>query len=50
MPITEKHISKEERNHLICERYTAGGTLESIGAAFELSVQRVHQIIHRWCN
>ena len=49
-PITEKHIPKEERNDLICARYAEGETLESIGAAFGLSVQRVHQIVHRWCT
>ena len=49
-PITEKHIPKDERNDLICERYANGESLESIGAAFELSVQRVHQIVHRWCS
>lgn len=49
-PITEKHIPKEQRNDLICERHTTGETLESISTAFGLSVQRVHQIIHRWCH
>jgi hypothetical protein len=49
-PITEKHIPKEQRNDLICERYAAGETLESISTALGLSVQRVHQIIHRWCH
>ena len=47
-PLTEKHVSKETRNDLICERYAEGDTLESIGAAFGISVQRVHQIIYRW--
>lgn len=49
-PTTEKHISKEERNNVICERYSAGETLESIASTFGLSIQWVHQIIHRWCN
>jgi hypothetical protein len=50
MPVTEKHIPKEERNDLICKRYREGETLEVIGANFGLSVQRVHQIIYRWCT
>ena len=49
-PITEKHIPREQRNHLICERFATGETLESISTAFGLSAQRVHQIIHRWCH
>lgn len=48
MPVTEKHIPKEERNVLICERYREGETLEGIAPTFGLSVQRVHQIIRRW--
>jgi hypothetical protein len=48
-PITEKHIPKDKRNALIRERYTAGETLGSISITFGLSVQRVHQIIRRWC-
>jgi hypothetical protein len=50
MPITEKHIPKAERNDLICERYRAGETLVDIATIFRLSVQRVHQIIRRWCT
>jgi Mor family transcriptional regulator len=47
--VTEKHIAKTERNDQICARYAAGESLESISASVELSVQRVHQIIRRWC-
>jgi transposase-like protein len=49
-PLTNKHIPKSERNRLIIERYERGDTLESIAADFDISVQRVHQIIQRWSN
>jgi DNA-binding CsgD family transcriptional regulator len=43
--ITEKHVSKTERNAEICQRYSQGETLEDIAEDFGLSHQRVHQII-----
>jgi len=49
-PITEKHISKAERNAEICQRYEEGETLEEIAEGFGLSHQRIHEIIHRWCE
>jgi hypothetical protein len=48
-PVTDKHISRHERNRLICQRYAASETLESIAQDFGISVQRVHQLIQRWC-
>ena len=49
-PISEKHLSRSERNTQICERYSHGQTLEAIAQDFNLSHQRVHEIIHRWCE
>jgi DNA-directed RNA polymerase sigma subunit (sigma70/sigma32) len=48
-PVTEKHVSLDERNRLICTRYAADETLEEIARDLGLSHQRAHQIIHRWC-
>ena len=35
------------RNDEIRERYTQGETIQQLAEAFDLSKQRVHQIIHR---
>jgi len=48
VPLIDKHMSLSERNRQICERYSAGETLEEIAQDFGLSHQRVHQIIRRW--
>jgi DNA-binding NarL/FixJ family response regulator len=48
-PVTDKHVPLSERNRQICERYAAGETLEDIARDLDLSHQRVHQIIQRWC-
>lgn len=48
LPVTEKTASKDERNQLICERYSKGEPLMSLAQHFGVSVQRVHQIICRW--
>ena len=48
-PTTEKHLSRSERNTEVCTRYSQGETLEAIAKAFNLSHQRIHEIIHRWC-
>ena len=49
MPVTNKHVSLDERNTEICTRYAAGETLEAIAQDLGVSHQRVHQIIRRWC-
>jgi len=49
-PINEKHLSKSERNTEICERYSQGETLDNIAKDFDLSHQRIHEILRRWCN
>jgi len=49
-PITQKHLSKSERNIVICERYSEGETLEEIAESYNLSYQRVYEIIQRWCD
>ncbi len=46
-PITEKHISKDERNQQICLRFATGGRLEEIADEFDISLQRVAQLIQR---
>jgi hypothetical protein len=48
-PVTDKHVSLSERNRYICARYAVGETLEDIARDLDLSHQRVHQIIQRWC-
>jgi DNA-directed RNA polymerase specialized sigma subunit len=48
-PVTDKHVSLDERNRQICARYSAGDTLEAIAQDCGLSHQRVHQIIYHWC-
>jgi hypothetical protein len=48
-PVTDKHVPLSERNDHICARYAAGETLEVIARDLDLSHQRVHQIIQRWC-
>ncbi len=48
-PISEKHLSKSERSAQICERYAHGETLETLAQAFNLSPQRIHEILLRWC-
>jgi len=47
-PVTEKHISKEERNQQICTRHIMGENLQAIAEDDNISLQRVHQIVHRW--
>lgn len=42
LPVTEKTASKDERNQLICERYSKGEPLMSLVQYFGVSVQRVH--------
>ena len=37
MPVTDKHVSLDERNRQICAYYTAGETLEVLAEAFALS-------------
>jgi hypothetical protein len=49
-PITEKHLSKSERNSEICEHFSSGDTLDEIADDFDLSHQRVHEIVRRWCK
>jgi hypothetical protein len=48
-PITEKHISKDERNQQICLRFASGERLEEIANEYDISLQRVAQLVHRWC-
>lgn len=48
-PVTDKQVSLNERNRLICACYAAGETLEAIAQEMGISYQRVHQIIRRWC-
>lgn len=49
IPITHKHHALTQRNAAICARHTAGDTLNEIAEQFGISIQRVHQIIKRWC-
>ena len=49
-PVSEKHLSKSERNAHICERYSLGETLETLAKEFNLSPQRIHEILLRWCS
>jgi hypothetical protein len=46
---TDKYVSLDQRNRLICARFATGETLEALAQDMGLSHQRVHQIIHRWC-
>lgn len=39
-------LSKPERNHLIRTQYIQGQTMESLAREFEITVQRVEQIIN----
>lgn len=48
-PVTNRQVSLDERNRLICARYADGETLQAIAQDLGLSHQRVHQLIHRWC-
>lgn len=48
-PVTEKQVSKDERNQQICFRFAAGDQLGEIASEFDSSIQRVAQIKHRWC-
>lgn len=48
-PVTEKHISKEKRSQQIRLRFADGGRLEEIADEFDISIQRVAQLMHRWC-
>ena len=43
----EKPLGTQDRNERIRTRHAAGETLESLAQEFNLSVQRVHQIVHR---
>lgn len=45
--ISDKHVSKSDRNRTIRARYEAGETLEQIARVFGISTQRVHQIVKR---
>ena len=49
-PITEKQISKDERNQQICLRFATGDRLEAITNECDISIQRVAQLVHRWCK
>lgn len=49
-PVTEKQVSKDKRNEQICLRFAAGDRLEAIANAYDISIQRVAQLIHRWCK
>ncbi len=49
-PITEKHVPKDERNQQICARFALGDSLQAIADDFDVSVQRISQLIHRWCS
>jgi len=49
-PVTEKHISKAERNQQICSRYALGDRLEAIADDYGVSVQRISQLLRRWCK
>jgi hypothetical protein len=48
MLITPHNLSsaKTERNRLIRTRYRQGATLTELASAFNISVQRIHQIVH----
>ena len=48
-PVTDKQVSLDEHNCLICARFAAGETLQTIAQALGISHQRVHQIVQRWC-
>lgn len=45
-PVTRKHVSKSDRNGQLRARYVTGDTLEQLASVYELSHQRVHQIVH----
>jgi hypothetical protein len=49
-PVTEKHISKDERNQQICSSYALGDRLETIADDYGVSVQRISQLLRRWCK
>ena len=50
LTLVELPIAQLEQLILICKRYMENQTLESIAEEFALSHQRVHEIIHRWCD
>lgn len=43
----DKPLTIAARNELIRSRYRAGETMQALAAAFGISFQRVHQIIHQ---
>lgn len=45
-PVIQKHISKSERNQQLRTRYAAGESLADLARNYDLSDQRVFQIIH----
>ncbi len=46
-PVTKKHVSKAARNAKIMEYYLEGKALDEIAAMFDISAQRVHQIVNK---
>jgi hypothetical protein len=45
-PVTEKHISKPERDEQLRTSYAAGESIADLARNYDLSEQRVFQIIH----
>jgi Mor family transcriptional regulator len=43
---SEKPLSTQQRNEQIRMRHADGETLESLAREFNISVQRIHQIVH----
>jgi hypothetical protein len=45
-PLSDHTPSKPDRNHEIRQRYAHGETVVNLAAAFDISQQRVSQILH----
>jgi hypothetical protein len=45
-PLSDHTPSKPARNHEIRQRYAEGDTVVNLAAAFDISQQRVSQILH----
>jgi DNA-directed RNA polymerase sigma subunit (sigma70/sigma32) len=46
IPRFRKDVLKQQRNTIIRARFAEGATLENLAAEYNISVQRVHQIVH----
>jgi hypothetical protein len=46
-PILPEYLSKSDRNQQICARYVSGESIADLAREYEISDQRVFQIIHR---